>query len=169
MNYLEVKEKILSNPDKPFFLSKNFTIQELTKTQHRQFIEKNFKSAVENEYVFTNLKNLVSKLLQPLRDVLGPINITSGYRCQELNKAIGSNDRSQHILGQAADFVLVKSIPIFEQCKLVYKTIIEKDLPYGQIIYEHTWIHLSLENKERNIVKHPPLVLKDGKYERIQL
>lgn len=169
MDYQKMKEKFLENPDKPFFLTKNFTIQELTKTQHRELLQKNIMSAIESEHVFTNLFNLCVKLLQPLRNIVGAINVTSGYRCPELNKLVGSNDKSQHLLGEAVDFVLVKSIPVLDQFKLVYQTIQNLKLPYGQIIYEFGWIHLSIENKERSIVKQPPLQYKNGKYERITL
>jgi hypothetical protein len=49
----------------------------------------------------------VAKVLQPLRTLLRtPFQITSGYRCDELNTRIGGSVNSQHRLGQAADVVL---------------------------------------------------------------
>ena len=45
--------------------------------------------------------------LQELRDLAGlPVRVTSGYRCQEHNQAIGGATRSQHLLGTAADIVV---------------------------------------------------------------
>ncbi|MCX7911096.1 MAG: D-Ala-D-Ala carboxypeptidase family metallohydrolase [Endomicrobia bacterium] len=158
------KEKYLKEPDKPLFITRNFTIQELTKTQHRQFVEKNVLDVLNSDLIFNNLVYLCEKILQPLRDKVGAINISSGYRCPELNRLIGSTDKSQHVLGQAIDFVLVKSIPVVEQFKLVYNTIKELNISYGQIIYEYTWIHLSAPNKEKNLINQPPLQLKDNRY-----
>ena len=51
-----------------------------------------------------NIRRLVERLLQPLRDRLGePITILSGYRSDELNRLVGGVPSSQHRLGEAAD------------------------------------------------------------------
>lgn len=42
--------------------------------------------------------------LQQLRDDFGPIEITSGYRCIEHNRSIGSKDTSTHVKGTGVDF-----------------------------------------------------------------
>ena len=50
------------------------------------------------------VKELVDKVLQPLRDKVGhPLRINSGYRCPELNRAVGGVPASQHVKGEAAD------------------------------------------------------------------
>ena len=51
-----------------------------------------------------NLVALTVKILQPCRDKFGSISINSGLRVLDLNRAIGSGDKSQHTKGQAADF-----------------------------------------------------------------
>jgi len=44
-------------------------------------------------------------VLEPVREHYGiPFIPSSGYRCLELNRAIGSSDRSQHTTGEAVDF-----------------------------------------------------------------
>lgn len=51
--------------------------------------------------------NLVEDL-QKLRNILGhPIRITSGYRCPAHNKIVGGVENSQHLVGKAADIVIV--------------------------------------------------------------
>lgn len=45
--------------------------------------------------------------LQALRDLCGqPLQILSGFRCLTHNRAIGSEDTSQHVLGNAADVAI---------------------------------------------------------------
>lgn len=86
-------------------LSKNFTLGEFlrsaTAERHPEIAEQQYNPPEE---VVANLAYLCSTTLQPVREVLGvPLRITSGYRCKALNDLVGSNDRSQHLKGQAAD------------------------------------------------------------------
>ena len=51
-----------------------------------------------------NLERRVSRVLDPLREAWGtPIIVTSGYRCEELNKRVGGVKTSYHLRGMAAD------------------------------------------------------------------
>ena len=50
------------------------------------------------------VKELTERVLQPLRDIVRrPLRINSGYRCPELNRAVGGVPTSQHVKGEAAD------------------------------------------------------------------
>ena len=52
-----------------------------------------------------NLTMICDQILEPVRNHYGvPFVPNSGFRCLELNQAIGSSDRSQHVTGQAVDF-----------------------------------------------------------------
>jgi len=82
-------------------LSKNFSLRELTRSQTA--IRKGIKNEPEQEQLM-NLVALTVKILQPCRDKFGSISINSGLRVLELNRAIGSGDKSQHCKGQASDF-----------------------------------------------------------------
>lgn len=42
-------------------------------------------------------------LLEPARLIVGPIIITSGFRCEAVNRKVGGVRNSQHFVGQAAD------------------------------------------------------------------
>ena len=58
------------------------------------------------EDVYNNVKSLAIEL-QIIRDFTNEsISINSGYRCLKHNRDIGSNDRSQHPKGKAADIVI---------------------------------------------------------------
>ena len=82
-------------------LSKNFSLRELTRSQTA--IRKGIKNEPDQGQLI-NLVALTVKILQPCRDKFGSISINSGLRVLELNRTIGSGDKSQHTKGQAADF-----------------------------------------------------------------
>ena len=96
--------------------------------------------------------DLICDCLQPLRDKLGkPMIITSGYRCYQLNKAIGGATNSQHTKGQAVDFH-VKGMTIQQLMEFV----INSGVPFDQCINEHNqWVHISYRkgNNRRQILK----------------
>ena len=80
---------------------KYFTLKEMTKsdTAIRRRI-----SNVPNEQEKQNIYQLVEKILDPLREAYGkPIIVSSGFRCEKLNTAVGGSKTSQHKTGQAAD------------------------------------------------------------------
>lgn len=98
--------------------------------------------------------HLCTKLLQQLRDIYGgPIRINSGYRCPELNKAVGGVATSQHGKGEAAD------LSIDGKARELLELIEEHHLPFDQaILYrKQNFLHVSLkmegENREQIIVK----------------
>ena len=82
-------------------LSRNFTLQELTKsdTAVRLNIDNN-----PNSDQVEKLKSLCENILQPVRDQFGRVKVTSGFRSPELCVAIGSSLTSQHSKAEAVDF-----------------------------------------------------------------
>ncbi len=91
------------------------------------------------------LTHLCQTVLEPLRRRFGKIRITSGYRCDTLNAAVGGARRSQHRLGQAADIF----VPSEEEGQKMFNYI-RGNLPFDQLIFEHSesrktrWIHVSI-------------------------
>lgn len=128
------------------YLSDNFSLFELT---YSVTAKANGINNTPPKAVIKNLTELCKNVLQPLRNYLGvPIIITSGYRCAALNKRIGGVVNSQHVLGQAADFVCPQ-----KDLKIAFDYI-KNYLNYDQLLYEHskdgmTWIHVSF-NKGNN-------------------
>lgn len=131
---------------------KYFTIQELTRSSTAE--KKNIDNT-PNETVVENLTKLVDNVLDPLRIAYNnPINITSGYRSEALNKAVNGAKTSQHLKGQAADIYVSGGK---EEIKKLFDLIIELDLPFDQLIDEkdYSWVHVSYnENNNRKQILH---------------
>ena len=93
----------------------------------------------------SNINDLVTNVLDKLRDGWGrPIIVTSGYRCKELNAAVGGARNSQHLKGQAADIISDD----FEEFRRFVRRWC-KDNDFDQCIFEHSgckeWIHISFD------------------------
>jgi hypothetical protein len=105
------------------------------------------------DYEKTNMLGVALNIFEPLREwVGGPIKITSFYRSQELNKAIGGSRRSQHCEGRAIDlddtFGHKTNAEMFEY--------IRKNLNFDQLIWEFgdennpDWVHVSFIAQDGN-------------------
>ena len=126
---------------------KYFTIKELTKsdTAIRRGI-----SNIPNKQQENNLYKLVENILDPLREAYGkPIVVTSGFRCEKLNKIVGGSKTSQHQTGEAADIRSLQDTR--EENKKIFDLIKKLDLPFDQLIneYNYDWVHVSYSNKNR--------------------
>lgn len=133
-------------------LSKNFTLNELTKSQTA------LRMGIDNEptpWDLYNLTQLCDNILQPVREHFGrPVTISSGYRSVELCKAIGSSSNSQHTKGQAADFEIA-GVDNKEVAEWIRDT-----LDFDQLILEFYeegepssgWIHCSYAEDNRGSV-----------------
>jgi len=129
-------------------LSKNFSLNELTKSQTA--IRMGIDNTSDTEQL-VNLVVLVQQVLQPCREQFGSISINSGLRVLELNQAIGSSDKSQHINGEAADFeaYLISNRRLAEWIK--------EKLDFDQLILEYPgpdprdgWVHCSYKRDGGN-------------------
>ncbi len=126
-------------------LSKNFVLSEVTRSNTAKRLSIDNEPRKEH---LENLQRLISNLIQPMRDQLGAIRITSGYRSPTLNRAIGGSSKSQHCKGEALDLQFWKD---GQMCnKEIFDWIIESGLDFDQMIneFDYSWIHLSLRKKE---------------------
>lgn len=88
--------------------------------------------------------------MEYVREILGhPVVITSGWRSLTLNRAIGSDDTSDHIKGYAVDF----KCPGFGLPKSIAKKLSEcPTLKFDQLIFEGGWVHISFAPRMRRQV-----------------
>ena len=138
-------------------LSKNFTSEELTRSTTAQRLQINNEPSTKE---LASLSALATDVLQPLRKAWGhPIVVSSGYRCEELNKAVGGAKNSQHLLGEAADIHTLSDFPADNQALFATAVSLVRDgkIKVGQLIdeYGYNWIHISLPNsKHTNQILH---------------
>lgn len=131
-------------------LSKHFSLDELTHTDHRQF---------DNTPNASELANLVrlAAFLEEVKTVLDgkPVMVNSAFRCKQVNDAVGSKDTSQHRIGCAAD-IRVPGVTPDE----VVKAIIAAGLGYDQVIREFDrWTHVSVPNKAEDKPRRQALII----------
>lgn len=139
-------------------LSRNFTLAEMIKSQTAE------RKGIDNtpgEQDIQNMLVLAQEVLQPVRDNFGQVTINSGFRCTELNRALGSKDSSQHRVGQAAD-IEVAGVSNMELAEWI-----RDNLQFDQLILEFWypdkgdnsvpgagpnsgWVHLSYKDDGTN-------------------
>lgn len=137
---------------------KHFTFKEFTRSTTAERLEIDNQPEHNNEQdVYAHIELLVVKLLDPIRDyVAEPIYITSGYRSDRLNKAVGGVPDSQHRKGQAAD-IRIGSIAGHLLADLFWE--ISDRFDFDQMIYyrKQGFIHISyvseLENRHEMFVR----------------
>lgn len=131
-------------------LTPSFSLAELTHTDHREF------DNVPNEDELANLYRLAD-FLEQVKALLGgkPIIVNSAFRSAEVNRAVGSSDKSQHRRGCAADIRVPGMTP-----DEVVKAIVGSDLPYDQVIREFDrWTHVSIANTDDSKPRSMALII----------
>lgn len=97
--------------------------------------------------VVKNLKELAAFLDKLREDWGSAIRVTSGFRCERLNKAVGGSVTSAHLIGYAADIQPVNG-KMEEFIDFIKVWAEDKD--FDQIIIESnkktTWLHIGLKN-----------------------
>lgn len=142
-------------------LSLHFTVRELVFTNHRGI------DNTPTPEVVANLSKLANNFLEPIRTQFGPLIINSGYRCPDLNKAVGGAADSAHTYGCAADMHTLD--PQYSPRDVVSWIVNHSGLDYDQVIEEHVstsyWCHLGIlrPNHEAH-ARRMSLMYKGGVY-----
>lgn len=142
-------------------ISTNLSVEEVSKslTAKRKGIDNTPKGDHLN-----NLISLAQNIFQPIRNHFGaPIFVSSGYRSEELNKAIGGAHKiikgeyvatSQHCKGQALD--LDNDAVEYPSNKKIFNYI-KNNLDFDQLINEFpdnegnpSWVHVSYRADKKN-------------------
>ena len=129
-------------------LSDNFVLSEITRSNAAKRL--GIDNGPNKEHL-RSIQRIITNLVQPMREALGPIRISSGYRNPSLNRAIGGSTKSQHCKGEALDIQFWKDGKMCNE--EVYKYILDSNMEYDQMIneFDFSWIHLSIkEGGNRN-------------------
>jgi zinc D-Ala-D-Ala carboxypeptidase len=110
--------------------------------------------------VVANLRNLCTRLLQPLRDAVGPLHVNSGYRSPAVNTALaGSSRTSAHMEGSAADLD-----PTNVSIKQALQRVLDDGWEFDQLIYEGTWLHAGSNKQGIAVARRQVLMMFGGQY-----
>ena len=128
-------------------LTPHFTLEELTRTDEKDLKQLNLEEGLKVKDKLVKL----AEFAESVRTVLGcPLTVTSGFRCEKLNKRIGGSAMSQHLFGEAIDIIPMK-MSAFE----AFTKIIISGISYGQIILEKRGyghlIHISMGFKRQKM------------------
>jgi Peptidase M15 len=135
-------------------LTKNFQLWEFVVSTTA---ERNNIDNTPNTDEIDHLRILCETILQPARDALGPLVISSGFRCEKLNILVKGAPNSDHLSGFGADVIpvdvgtrqlaewVVHNVPIFDQVLLEFGTL-----------QNPNWIHLSAAPRHRKQVLRIP-------------
>ena len=123
-------------------LSEHFSLSEFTKSITAERLGISNQPSYEQVLA---MRHLCREVLEPLRQHYGaPIRITSGFRCEALNKAVGGVGNSQHMDGEAADL----SVPSEEVARDWFPWLAHHT-DFDQLLFEHSqrlhnrWLHVS--------------------------
>ena len=126
-------------------LTEHFSLEELTASDTAARLGIDNTPSAE---ILATLKATAQRM-EHVRLILGhPIEVTSGYRCAAVNRAIGSKDTSAHVLGHAVDF----RCPGFGTPLAVARALAGyvDELEFDQLIHEfRRWVHISFHPHAR--------------------
>ena len=130
-------------------LTEHFTLSEMTSS--RTAIARKIDNTPTPQAVI-NLAALCALVLEPLRQAAArPLVITSGYRCPQLNEAVGGVPTSAHLSGRAADIRVNSRADGLHLCDLLAIN------PYLDIaLFEHSgsssWLHVQISATPRQYI-----------------
>lgn len=126
-------------------LSPHFTLEEFLYSDTAQ------EMGIDNTPDEQSQRNLsrVAQVMEQIRYQLGslPILISSGYRCEQLNRAIGGATASAHLSGLACDFTCPTYGSPEDICKALEDFV--EVLGIDQLIWEYnSWVHMGLSGSD---------------------
>lgn len=111
------------------------TWTEALHTDHREFLQ---EQADPPQNVIRNFTRHAQTFWAPMRARIGATLVSSGYRCEGLNHAVGGAANSRHVLGLATDNVPLR-MDLVEAFQLIAW---DESIIFDVLIFERgSWIH----------------------------
>jgi hypothetical protein len=112
------------------------------------------------EEVYDNIKYLARHFLQPLRNHFQvPIVINSGYRCRQVNKAVGGADGSWHMKGCAADIRVPSALVGCQMVAFLHDRFLHEGIGYQELLLSKStktgnlWLHIAFNPSGDNALR----------------
>lgn len=147
-------------------LSNNFTLYELIKSdKYPELVE------FPSESIIAHLTEFANEVLQPIRNQFGPIHVNSGYRNPTLNKMVGGEPGSIHLIEDRGVFIGCAADIVPKEANLleVYWWIAENIKPIRtQILYRNKYVtrtpFIHVDNRKKGVRKATLEKIKAGAY-----
>lgn len=137
-------------------ISNHLSLKEVTKSVTASRLGIDNKPTSEH---LENLKAIAENVFEPLRTHFNvPIGVTSGYRSEALNKAVGGSKTSHHCQGMALDIDADMYRGVTNKELFNY---IKDNLEFTQLIWEYgsdnepDWVHVGYDpnNLKKQVLK----------------
>ena len=126
--------------------TKYFSVREMTYSDTA--LKKGIENTPESPTIVGNIMKTAGYLDQ-IREFLGfPLSVNSWYRCPELNTAVKGSKSSDHLKGLAVDLTSRKQTA-YALCLSIAEACEKLKIPFDQIIYEGTWVHIGFGTRQR--------------------
>lgn len=129
-------------------ITENFTKEEFEKSTTATRL--GISNKIPEEYL-ANVYKLANVLQVVRNEWKAPISISSGFRCEKLNRAVKGASNSDHKFAAAADIhatpnTKTQNKKLFD---VIIKLVKEGKIQCRQIIdeYNYQWIHISVNHK----------------------
>lgn len=124
-------------------LSPHLTVAEFTGTSYRELLPEQMRIWNDTPALRDSAARFASQVFEPVRLLLGPLHVNSGYRCPDLNTRVGGSPNSRHMLALAAD-VVPTQVEIGKAMRMLAGAISAGALPdVDQAIIEmNSWLHI---------------------------
>lgn len=127
-------------------VSAHLSVPEFIGTPHRSLADENERAWYGSPLLRAEARRFAETVFEPVRLLVGPLYISSGFRCAALNKEVGGKLKplSHHVLGLAVDAMPLK-MPVRDALFAIAHAIRRGELPHlDKAIDEFggRWLHL---------------------------
>lgn len=104
--------------------------------------------------ILNNIELFIETVLDPIREDWGSaINVSSGYRCPELNKAVGGAKNSGHQYGFCADLQVKGGMKMVRKlADFIFEWMKDHQMKFDELLFERsgnvTWLHFCWIGKD---------------------